>query len=412
MDGFWAEIERAHTPLIELSESDPQSMQVTFLWRAQEGQSEANVHVSGYFLVPLEGRLRIEKLQRLADTDVWYRTYRMPRSALSSYSLGAPQGLVPDQRAHRRATHDGVVFEFFTDPRNPRRYELDEGERVYPVSYFRGPAAPEDRCSDVRDDVARGRVETFEIESRVLGNRRKISIYTPPGYARLRSAPDLLLLFDRESYLSAVPTPTILDNMQKDGILRPIAVVFVSPLDQAMRNNRDAELPPNARFQRFLRKELMPWVRDRYRVTRDPRRSVVAGSSYGGIASSYTAFTNPDLFGNALSQSGSYWWWPQATEHMTLEEQRRRWGEVGWALTLVAEAPRKPVRIYQDVGLWEIPDSMVMTNRAFHAVLRAKGYETIYREYVGGHDYIAWRFTLQEGLIALLGRDPPSHLLP
>jgi enterochelin esterase-like enzyme len=34
-------------------------------------------------------------------------------------------------------------------------------------------------------------------------------------------------------------------------------------------------------------------------------------------------------------------------------------------------------------------------------VLRAKGYEVQYREFAGGHDYLTWRGSLADGLLAL-----------
>jgi enterochelin esterase-like enzyme len=46
----------------------------------------------------------------------------------------------------------------------------------------------------------------------------------------------------------------------------------------------------------------------------------VAGSSFGGLAAAYTALTMPERFGNVLSQSGSYWWWPGYRPDMPLED--------------------------------------------------------------------------------------------
>jgi enterochelin esterase family protein len=37
-------------------------------------------------------------------------------------------------------------------------------------------------------------------------------------------------------------------------------------------------------------------------------------------------------------------------------------------------------------------------------VLLAKGYDVSYHQYASGHDYLNWRGTLGEGLIALIGQ--------
>jgi len=46
---------------------------------------------------------------------------------------------------------------------------------------------------------------------------------------------------------------------------------------------------------------------------------------------------------------------------------------------------------------------MVVVNRHVRNILRLKGYQVHYAEFSGGHDYICWRGTLADGLIALIG---------
>ena len=53
-------------------------------------------------------------------------------------------------------------------------------------------------------------------------------------------------------------------------------------------------------FPEFLVSELLPWVHARYNVTTDPRLTVVAGASYGGLAATYAALRHPEVFGNVL----------------------------------------------------------------------------------------------------------------
>jgi enterochelin esterase family protein len=105
------------------------------------------------------------------------------------------------------------------------------------------------------------------------------------------------------------------------------------------------------------------------------------------------------VFGNVLSQSGSFWWAPEgAVEHE-------------WLTSQFALSPRRELRFYLNVGLLECgpspgsSPSQLAANRHLRDVLRARGYEVTYRELNGGHDYIGWPAGLADGLIALLGRE-------
>ena len=101
----------------------------------------------------------------------------------------------------------------------------------------------------------------------------------------------------------------------------------------------------------------------------------------GGLAATYFAVVRPDVFGNALVQSGGFPGMP------------------------VVVPPGLPVRWYLDVGVLE--DRLLDSTRALRDDLRAKGYDVAYQEFSGGHDFFWWRETLADGLIALLRPDVP-----
>src|SRR5207244_3007426 len=118
-------------------------------------------------------------------------------------------------------------------------------------------------------------------KSEILKNERNLSVYTPANYHADGPPYALLVVFDEGAYLTNVPTPVILDNLvAASKIPETVAVLVANPSQET----RDKELPPNPQFAEFLATELIPWIHSHYRVTSDPRLSVIAGSSYGGIA--------------------------------------------------------------------------------------------------------------------------------
>jgi enterochelin esterase-like enzyme len=230
--------------------------------------------------------------------------------------------------------------------------------------------------------------------SDILKNERRIWIYTPPGYIHDGEPYDLLILFDGRAYLVFVPTPTILDNLLADGLIPPMVAVLIHNPD---RETRSRELPCYPPLVDFLSQELMPWVHQQCNVTTDPAHTIIGGSSYGGLASAFAGLKHPELFGNILSQSGSFWWKPEEEiEHEWLPRQ-------------FITAEKLPLRFYLDVGLLEdgaTPDngpSHIVANRHMRDILQARGYQLHYAEYSGGHDYVCWQGNLADGLLALIG---------
>ena len=238
-----------------------------------------------------------------------------------------------------------------------------------------------------------GRVEAVRLISATLRNERQLWVYTPPGYPAVAAPHDLLLLFDGAAYLQQIAAPRILDNLITAGQIGPMVAVLIDCVDGP---TRDVELACHAPFVEFLAGELLPWVRGRYLAGADLARVVVGGASYGGLAAAFAAYTRPDLFGNVLAQSGSFWWRPA--------EER----EYEWLARQFVESPRLPLRFYLEVGRREAsarvrPNQLIAT-RHMRDVLRARGYSVHYTETDGRHEYAAWRATFADALVALLGR--------
>jgi enterochelin esterase family protein len=244
-----------------------------------------------------------------------------------------------------------------------------------------------------------GNVQPLKVASRHQGRDRQVWVYTPPGYAASRdSSLGLLIAFDGGEYLSEIPLPRILDSLHAAGRIPPLVAVLIDNAGGAARLD---DLANRAWFVDWLADELLPWVRRGWRVTRDPHRVIVTGSSAGGLAATFAALKRPDVFGNVLSQSGAYWRGAEASNdppYAWLEKQVRRW-------------PHADVRFWLEVGSTEsrgalggAAPSILATNRALRDTLRANGYRVTYGEVPNGvHAPQTWAPRLPEGLVLLAG---------
>lgn len=380
-EAFWRDMAARGTPLVE--PVDATHDRVTFLWRG----AERNVRLFGG---PGHDHTM---LMRLGASDVWYASFVLPRSTRLSYKL-APD--VPELPGPDVARRRAILATAQADPLNPKPYPARGVDAFQYASVLELADAPPEPWVAPRAGVTPGTVETRPITSAILGNTRDIQLYRPAGWRPGGADNHVLVLFDAGPYLNRVPTPIILDNMIAAGVIPPTAALLIS---NPTAESRGVELPPNPDFADFLARELMPWAA-RQGIAAPAARTVIGGSSYGGLASSYAALRHPEVFGNVLSQSGSYWWGQPG-------------GEDQWLTRQYAAVRRLPIRFYLVAGQFETgragQPGIFETNRHLRDVLQAKGYVVTHREVAGGHDYLSWRGTLSDGLIDLIGAGAPAR---
>ncbi len=398
-NAFWKQVTAEGTPLVEPIEKDPQHQLVTFLWR---GTPETrNVFPNGSFKIG--GRYPLDYVfHQIPLTDVWYLTVRLPTGARFTYGL---------------SENDPLVFNGF----QPERYATTQVDPLNPHRWGCAPDATRYDCQSMAEikgavpqpwivknsNVVAGTIEKQKIHSELLKNDHDISIYVPAGYKANATPYDLVVIFDESAYLTKVPTPVILDNLIAASKIPPTVAVLIANPSQESRNE---ELTPNPKFADFLAKELVPWIHAHYNVTGDPGKTVVAGSSLGGLAAVYAGYKHPEVFANALCQSGSFWWAPDHSGAIADGVTT----ETGWMAKQFIASSKLPLRFYLDAGSFEFDSNgtgggILETSRDMRNVLLAKGYEVYYQQFVGGHDYLGWRGTFADGLIDLIGTTRNVH---
>jgi enterochelin esterase-like enzyme len=381
-EAFWAMVTDRGTPLVEDGQDGRKV--VTFLGRG----AKRNIRLFG---APSGDH---EELQRLGGSDIWFKSFEVPDDTRLSYQLAFD---VPDVPGTARDRRVAILSTAKADPLNRHGWPAEAKDAYNQDSVLELAGAPPQPFLAEKGNP-QGRLNTLSIESRLLGNRRDITFYYPPGFDPAHKDTILLFVFDADQYLGRVPVPRILDNMIAAGAVPPVVAVFVANPDRAARAR---ELPANLAFADFMATELHPLVAKETGLAVPAARTVLAGSSYGGLASATVAMRHPEVFGNVLAMSGSFWWSPPGTP----EDRREH------VAGLIAAGPALPLRFFLSAGLFETgaqgTAGILETSRHLRDVLQAKGISVIYRDYAGGHDYLVWQGVISDGLIALFGGDRP-----
>jgi enterochelin esterase family protein len=238
-----------------------------------------------------------------------------------------------------------------------------------------------------RRDAYGNRIGAAESEQSVAATyTRTVWVYVPSQYVRGTPAP-FILVQDGYGYLNRLPN--VLDNLiAARRIPVMVAVLIDSGGGDAQGSQRGLEYDTlSGRYSDFVESEVLPRVAKEYGIvlTSDPDGRATMGASSGAAAAFTMAWFHPERYRRVLSYSGTF---VNQQSPPNPETPRGAWE---YHDHLIAEADRKPLRIWMEVGEKDLhhddPESTwhnwPLANRRMAAVLKAKGY--------------AYRFTLSLG---------------
>ncbi|MGA2120104.1 MAG: alpha/beta hydrolase-fold protein [Bryobacteraceae bacterium] len=280
-----------------------------------------------------------------------------------------------------------------------------DGSRIDNLLMISGPE------SDQLDfkDVPHGTIQIVWYPSPTLKQtRRRMYIYTPPGYETSQSRYPVLYLLhggggDEDAWLTMGRANVILDNLIAAGKAKPMIVVMPNgnatqtvsqgyaygptPAPQAVQApappplqaagalpGRGAPRPPQpypGSYPESLVKDVIPFVETTYRVIAAKDSRAIAGLSMGGGHTLAVTNNNPGVFGYiGVFSSGP------RTVDAAYEEQLEAVKAGG-------------VKFYwTGAGTTDMAREGTMN---LHALLEKHGFKTSYKEIPGSHYWFLWR---------------------
>jgi enterochelin esterase family protein len=310
---------------------------------------------------------------RVLGTEAFYLSLELPHSARVEYKF---------------ELHRGGRRRWIRDPLNPRRaFDPFGSNSVCPMPGYREPT-----WATVEEGCRRGRLETFAFDSEVWGDERTVTMYLPNEYKAHKRYP-LLVCHDGRDYRRFASMVEVLDTLIHQREVRPLVVAFVDG------HERNVEYGANPRQPAFLVDELLPVIRSRYGVSRDADLTGLMGASFGGVATLHAAWERPGVFGRLLLQSGSFVFTDIGHHGRSAVFDP----VVAFVNAFRADDARLEGRVHLSCGTFE---SLIQFNRAMLPLLQERGMVVRYAEAQDGHNWIAWRDRLRDGLAWLY----PGHL--
>ena len=153
-------------------------------------------------------------------------------------------------------------------------------------------------------NVEHGDVAHVWYDSPQLGLKRRMSIYTPPGYDKGKAYPVLYLLHgaggDEEAWLTLGRTAQIIDNLIALGKAKPMIVVMpngnasddAGPLETGLMKK---EWPKMSYEESFS--DVMNYVKKHYKTKKGADNTAICGLSMGGYHTFRISMLNPGTFG-------------------------------------------------------------------------------------------------------------------
>jgi enterochelin esterase-like enzyme len=181
---------------------------------------------------------------------------------------------------------------------------LTAAEPMGPVENLTAYPVPPEGFNVARENIPHGEVTLVEYDSKTLGIRRPLRVYTPPGYSTARRYPVLYLQHGlgntSTEWVQRARAPIIADNLIADGKMVPMVIVFPSgnatatPGDEKQGDRTQASY--GQPYHDDLLKDIIPFVEASYSVHTDRANRGIAGMSMGSGQALNIGLTNLDTF--------------------------------------------------------------------------------------------------------------------
>ncbi|WP_297522016.1 alpha/beta hydrolase-fold protein [uncultured Clostridium sp.] len=349
-------------PLTEKIANNDKFVEVTFIYKPE-------AEVENILLVlPIGGKKLSKNLMINIDgTNIWYKKYIARNDIKFLYYFSVNDSL--DVRKPRN------LNELSLDTLNPN-FLIFNGETK--LSYLTMPNCKENPL-DKMDKTPIGQLINEEIYSCYLNKNITITTYLPPLFDE-NTEYGLALFTDGDEHIELLSANIILDNLISQDKIKPMIGLFV---DSNME--RSIELRCDKNFESFVIKELIPFIKEKYKISENPKDNLISGFSLGGLTAGYLSLKHPDIFSNILSQSGSYFF------------------EMTKIKKLILDCKKKP-NIYLNFGALENKEKVINSNKKIYAILRKNKFKVTCQEFKSGHDYLSWGEYLTHGLLKLLSK--------
>jgi enterochelin esterase-like enzyme len=252
----------------------------------------------------------------------------------------------------------------------------------------------------VRDGIPHGKLERVDYDSRTVGVKRWMQVYTPPGYSADKQYPVLYLLHgiggnEREEWAKGGVANVVIDNLIADKKIEPMIMVLP---------NGNASADPSAGggrgggpgagfggwgkpFEDDLLKDIIPYIESHYSVKADREHRALAGLSMGGGQALNFGLGNLDIFAWVGGFSSA----PNTRPPAELVPDPEK-------------AAQQLQRLFISCGN---KDGLIRISQGVHAYLKEKNVPHIYHVDDHAHDFEHWKKALYQ--FAQLIFKPAAH---
>lgn len=248
-------------------------------------------------------------------------------------------------------------------------------------------------------DVLHGDVAKVWYDSPAFGMKRRMTVYTPAGYADTKKKYPVLYLMhgsggDENAWCELGRAAQIIDNLIAQGKIEPMIVVM--PNGNSFEPAAPGEAPhsmkkPGGTDPKTLKgvfessfPDIISYVDKHYRTLPDKQHRALCGLSMGGMHALYISANNPDTFAYVGLFSAAIAWCKLVGKSEIYENLDEK---------LAVQFKKAPKLYWIGIGS---DDFLYQSNVEFRKKLDDKGYKYTYVETDGGHTWRNWRIYLTD----------------